>query len=906
MLEIAIFLLFAPQNTSKAMHTQFNFSYRSILLCSLLIVLILNSAQSNGQVLSGHLSDEQNNPVPYATIFIEETKEGTTSNIDGDFHFQLSKGTYNLTIRSMGFYQINKTVNLETDSLYLPLKLETQAFELKEVKVFPGKEDPAYFIMRKAMAKAPYYRKKIKHYSADLYIKSNFSFSNIPNIFQNKIELDEGKKIKDYFKENVTYVIESQNKISFDYPNTYDQKVISKKTSLIGFEEPPVIGLITTSIYEERPFQAISPLSSMALKHYDFQYEGYITVGNFDVFKIKVTPKRNSDELLEGLIYIVDKLWCVYNIDFKSSFEFFEFRIKQQFQNLGNQNWLPVSYNIDGKVAMLGLRGTFYYGASVKYDSIVDNYQAQIQQDLNAEDEFISQKSQKEKSQKEITLTKEVNKIRGKEELTDNDVKKVSRLNRKILKQQYKDSTIVEPSRNTYKINDANDSIITNVEWDTLRAIPLTKAELESYQMADSLIAMETTDKDSLSTEERKAKRKSVWSKITFGDYNLYKDSVIRLGYDGLISTENFDFNAVDGYKYKQKFRLRLNPDSAKYINISPEIGYAFNREAMFGLVNVNLQNSITYGNRFNFEMGKISRDFKDPLIGITPALNAISTWFFAENYMKLHETKFIHIDMAQDLKTGFTVTANVNYDHFYPLENNASFFLTDNKEFSSNIPLGRNADSPALQEQKSFSYSLGLNYRKRQRKPWLEDSPFLFIDDFYSFGLSFKQGVSGIFNSDADYSLIDFNVQQQANLSPSLGIDWHLNTGYFINNEQMHFSQYKHFGTAEIPVAMTAFTNTFQLINDYEFSTNKSYLNFGSDIRSEYILLRYISFLNKRTWSESLHFNYLTTPALENYWEAGYSLNSLFFVGNIGVFAGFKGTDFESISVKISISAFN
>ena len=177
----------------------------------------------------------------------------------------------------MGYHQQHRTVDLNTDSLFLPITLRTQAFEIKEVKVFPGKEDPAYFIMRKAMAKAPYYRKKIKHYNADLYIKSNFAFSNISNLYQNKIELDDGKKLKDYFKENVTYVIESQNKITYDYPNTYDQKVISKKTSLVGFDEPPVMGLITTSIYEERPFQTISPLSSMALKHYNFQYEGYIS-----------------------------------------------------------------------------------------------------------------------------------------------------------------------------------------------------------------------------------------------------------------------------------------------------------------------------------------------------------------------------------------------------------------------------------------------------------------------------------------------------------------------------------------------------------------------------------------------------------------------------------------------------
>lgn len=888
------------------MSTILNFknSREGIYKLLLVFICVVGPFLSQAQFLSGQITDAQNQPVPYATIFVLETKEGTTSNIDGNFQLQLPQGNYSLTIRSMGYYQVNKSVVLSTDSLFLPITMQMQAFEIKEVKVFPGKEDPAYFIMRKAMAKAPYYRKKIKHYNADLYIKSNFAFSNIPSLYQNKIELEDGKKLKDYFKENVTYVIESQNKITFDYPNTYDQKVISKKTSLVGFDEPPVMGLITTSIYEERPFQAISPLSSMALKHYNFQYEGYITVDNFDVFKIKVSPKRKSDELLEGYIYIVDKLWCVYNMDVKSSFEFFKLRIKQQFQNLGAGNWLPVSYNITGNVSMLGLRGTFYYGASVKYDSIVDNYQETIAQDIVNDEVKSTQEPQRELSEKEKTLTKEVEAIHKKEALSNSDVRKVSRLNRKILKEQYQDSSIVKQEFDTYNIKDEKDSLIT-IEWDTIRAIPLSPAEVKSYQMADSIVRLETADIDSLSAEDKANRKKNNWSKIAFGTSNLIKDSLFRVGYEGLFSTENFDFNTVDGYKYRQTIRLRYTFEKDAYFYMTSKIGYAFNRKALFWEVNPRLINVLNKNNRIGLHFGKMSYDFKGVDFGIMPPVNAISSWFFAENFMKLYETGFVRFDFSQKFKKNFTVFGNVSYDHFYPLENNVTYLLSDNKDFSPNVPKGYESNDPALVEQKSFSYLVGMNYRKRQRKPWLDESPFLFIDDFYYVGLNFRQGISDVFNSTSDYSQIDFSWHQQANISPSAGIDWRLNAGYFFNADQIHFSQFKHLRTSEIPVTMKSFTNTFQNINDYEFSTNERYINLSADYRTEYILLRYISFLNKKTWSESLHLNYLTTPVLENYWEVGYSLNSLFFVGNIGVFTGFKGSKFESVSVKFSISPF-
>ncbi|MEN8115901.1 MAG: DUF5686 and carboxypeptidase regulatory-like domain-containing protein [Bacteroidota bacterium] len=885
-------------------------NYQPVILTKLFflisfVLLALFPSLSYAQVISGKITNDQNEPVPYATIFIAETKAGTTSNTDGDFNIRLPKGDYHLTIRSMGYLQVNMEVNLSADSLFLPVAMKTQKFQIKEVKVFPGKEDPAYFIMRKAMAKAAWYRSKIKHYSADLYIKSNFAFTNIPKLYQNKIEIDDGKKLKDYFKENVTYVIESKNKITFDYPKTYDQKVISKKSSLVGFDEPPVMGLITTSFYEERPNEVISPLSSLALKHYKFRYEGFISVGESDVFKIKVTPKRKSDELVDGYIYIVDRLWCIYNLDFSSSFEFFDYRIKQQFENLGNENWLPVSHNIDGKFGMLGLRGNFYYSASVKYDSIVDNYSSGVIPELISENEQKETIVPREKGEKEKALKKQLEQITTKEELSDADVRKVARLNRKILKEQYKDSTITSTSYNNYKIDDKKDSLHTNVEWDTLRAIPLTPAEIESYRLADSLIALDEMETDTI-TGNKKKKGKSTFSKIAFGHYDLCKDSLIRLSYDGLLSTENFDFNAVDGYKYKQKLQWRYNPDSAKYIFINPELGYAFNRKAWFGSLYGQFVNLVTDGNRISFTLGKISRDFKHPLIGIQPALNSISSWFFAKNYMKLYEDEFIRLNLSQRIKKNFTLSANLNYNHFHPLTNNISYSLSDNKEYSPNVPAGLNENSPALQQQKSFSYTFGLNYRKRIYKPWLEESEFLFMSDFYSLNLWFRQGIKDVFSSTSDFSQIDFRFQQQANISPSTGIDWRVNAGYFFKSDQMHFSQYKHFKTAEIPVLMSSFTHTLQLVNDYQFSTNKSYLNIGAELRTEYLLLRYLSFINKRTWSESIHFNYLTTPDLKNYWETGYSLNNLFFIGNAGIFAGFKGNKFESFAVKFSISAFD
>ncbi len=866
-----------------------------LILFTLVIQDILQA-----QIVTGKIIGDKNEPIPYATIFVAETREGTISNADGYYNLLLEKGTYHFTVRSMGYIQDIREVKVTSDSMNLNIQLKKQTFEIKEVKVFPGKEDPAWMIMRKAIAKAPYYRQKIRHYEADMYIKANFFFSSIPKVYQNKIEI-EGRKLKELVKENVTYVIESQNKITFTYPNKYEQKVISKKTSLAGLDEPPVMELMASSFYEERPNNIISPLSSLALKHYKFRYEGYITVGDRDVFKIKVTPNRKSDELVEGYIYIVDQLWCIYNLDFNGQFEFFNYRIKQQFENMGNDVWLPVSDNITGNISMLGLKGQVYYGVALKYKVIEEN---NFGTKLPEPEKPAAQKT-RTPGEKEQKLRAEVEAMQQKKELNNREVKKVARMNRQILKEQYKDTILNDVFRTNYKVEEIKDTLKNDYQfWDTIRAIPLTPAEMASYAMNDSLMLMKLAETDT-TAKVKTEKKKTLFPKLVFGDWNLSKNSTVRLGYDGLLSTKNFDFNSVDGYKYKQRFELGFKTDSGGSFLMVPEIGYAINRKAFFGSVNTTLRNVFWKKGTVQVGFGKESRDFKTTPPGIQPILNAASSWFFAQNYMRLYETSFARLGASHSLNNRITLSASADYNHFMPLENSAEYLFSENMEFKPNQPAGFDANSPELAEQKSFSYSAGINYYKRQRRPWIDESPFIFIKDYYNLSLQYHQGVKNVFSSVSDFSYIDFSYRQQANISPSAGIDLYANAGYFFRNKQMHFSQFHHFKTYEIPLLLNFYTHAFQLVNDYELSTNQSYLNLGGEIRTEYVLLRYLPFINTNTWSESLMLNYIATPDIHSYWEAGYSLNSIFFLGNLGVFTGFTGTKFESVMIKLTISGY-
>lgn len=51
------------------------------------------------------------------------------------------------------------------------LVLLERTYELSEVRVTNGGEDPAYSIMRHVIANAPYYRTQVKSYTAGTYLK---------------------------------------------------------------------------------------------------------------------------------------------------------------------------------------------------------------------------------------------------------------------------------------------------------------------------------------------------------------------------------------------------------------------------------------------------------------------------------------------------------------------------------------------------------------------------------------------------------------------------------------------------------------------------------------------------------------------------------------------------------------
>ena len=81
----------------------------------LYFILALVSIETGAQIqISGEVKDAAGQPIPFATIYLDETFEGGASDMEGRFRFQTTaKGTVTLVSSAVGFETKKQTITLE-------------------------------------------------------------------------------------------------------------------------------------------------------------------------------------------------------------------------------------------------------------------------------------------------------------------------------------------------------------------------------------------------------------------------------------------------------------------------------------------------------------------------------------------------------------------------------------------------------------------------------------------------------------------------------------------------------------------------------------------------------------------------------------------------------------------------
>ena len=777
--------------------------------------------------LSGRVSDESGNPVPFTSVYLKNTSRGTSANSEGNYQLKLPAGKYELVFKAIGFKQSSQEVVLNSAQA-LNVMLASEVYELKDVVIRSDGEDPAYAIMRKVIRKRKTYLKEVDSYTTDVYIKGMQKLLAAPKKFLGKDVAKIGKDMGlDSNRQGIIYLSESESKLSFMQPDRFREEMVSSKVSgsnrAFSFNRATDVKVNFYENYQDweglsnRPI--ISPLADNALFYYRYRYVGSAIENGQSVNKIQIIPRRDTDPVFRGYIYILEDSWRVHSLDVfltkEANINFVDtLKIHQQFIPVDNQVWMPSTVRFDFTGGLLGFRFGGYFMAVYK------NYD-------------LAPALKREDFSEVLRITREVNK---------------------------RDSAY----------------------WAQARPIPLTAEEKGDYQKKDTLAArLESRPYlDSLDKVSNKFKPLSFLIGSGYNPSNRFKKEFYHFN---SIASSLF-YNTVEGFgvNYGASYRKQVDSLSNKYVSFSGNLRYGFSSRDLYGSLSGSLPVEKT---NVGFSLGSDVLDLNN--LGTLPVLgNSINSLFYERNFMKLYEKKFVRFWASRRISGGLVASLTTEWARRKSLSNTSDYTFIDeeDREFSSNNPFVPASDEPLFPDNNSLRVGLRATYEFSKEYATYPSGRVYQPSKYPRLGLSYTGSFRNIFGSDTRFDLLSFDISKE---DIKLGLygnsSFFVGAGKFLNNEQLYYPDYKHFvGTQSL--GYTPKINSFLFLEYYQFSTADKYFEGHFEHNFSGFITNKIPLIRKLKLQEIAGVNYLTTPALKNHSEVYFGLQYLTFRGSYGI----------------------
>lgn len=872
---------------------------------SLIFFLILiNSIFVIGQGIKGRITDPAGEAISFANIYVPDLKKGTTSNIDGYFELKLPEGELKVQFTYLGYATQSHLLNISSDFKIVNIVLYPQNLHIKEVKILASGEDPAYYVMRRAIALAPYYMNQVSEYTSKVYLKGSGIINKVPRIMKKKLK-------KEGIEEKKPFVMESLSEIHFELPDKLDQKVISIRSSGDDNNTYPM-EMITNNLYQASQYGVISPFDKNAFQTYRFKLEGVFEDQGRTINKIEVIPKRKGKDVFWGYIYIAEDFWNIHSADLHLRLPMTDASMHQVYAPVDENAWMPVSLDFDIKFKGFGFDVSYTYVASVndykikmnpKLDhSMLINMQAIQDEERILYEQIEIDSTQKKKTNREVKQKKKMEDLYAKDELSNREMQKLQ----KLVQKEAQRSLPPEPLEILERVKFEEKNIVNDsAYWEEMRPIPLSTEEKESFTEKDSLVGkMNPVEyRDSI----RNAQRKFKFKHLLFGKTYLYKEDSAkyssRFRIPGLLDLSSWSYNTVDGLRYDMRFSYNRSDTSGHRFSADLLLGYAFSR------VNLDAGLALSYTfNPFNRSMISLGggHSTKDYGSGMPVFINTIYTLFIEENHKKYYQKDYISLLHSRELLNGFWFKGGIEYMKRYPLQNHTTFTFIDwkDKAFTPNTPEHPDMDTSLVEAHTATIFSVNLKYTPRQRYYMRKTGKFPAGSKYPTFKLNYSKGLSGLGSADFDFIEIGVNHSISTGLNDRL---WYaVNGGGFITNQRLYFADYKQFKSNPVLLMSTKNKrNTYRLLPYYNYATNKGFIEGFVFWENDRFLLKRLPLVNRTLITEGLMFNYLSTSDLKNYFELGYGVYNIFLFLNVEAVVGFENGKYWMTGFKISANIF-
>jgi hypothetical protein len=787
-------------------------------------ILFLSEAFSQQYLLSGKITDSQGKPVPFTSIYLKNTTQGTSANDRGLYQFKLNPGTYDVVYRFVGYKEKVQHLTIEKNDLQHDVVLDKEIYQLKEVSVNANGEDPAYAIIRKAIRKRKQYLTELKAYSCDVYIKGVQKLISAPKKIlgrdvQKILQLDSNRK-------GIIYLSESESHFNYEEPGKVKEVMVSSKiagrNNAFSFNRASDLqlsfyqNLIELNGLTNRGF--ISPIADNALFYYRYKLLGTDIINGQTVDKIQVIPRRQFDPVFRGNIYIVDGQWRIYSVDLHltkdSQINFVDtLNLSQQYIPVSKNIWQPafVQFGFKGKV--LGFQ--------------FDGYFIGIYRNYNTDPKF----PKKFFDGEIMKITKEVNK---------------------------KDS----------------------IYWNQNRPVPLTSEEKYNYKFRDDTAGRKQS-KQYLDSMERANNHFKLFPFLIAGYTKNDRFNHTSLSFPAVY--KQIHYNTVEGFAVNLKATYTKSDEYRRAFSVTPNIRYGFANK----LLSVNAEGSYRYdpidqGTIF----GKIGTDVLDlNNLGTQSLLiNSLGTILYNQNYLKLYRSEAAMFGTQREVTNGILLRGELEYANHKQLYNTTLLNkINQDNDLTSNNPLNPAAETALFPEYQSLTFRAGALLTFDQQYTTRPDGRFYEPSKYPQIRLNYRKAF-GILGSDENYDFGAINVFQNHIRTGLFGYSsFSVSAGKFFNTKEIFYPDYKHFrGNQSLTFNPTI--GSFHFLDFYPYSTNKQYLEGHFEQNFSGFLLNKVPFLRQFKLEEIAGANYLTQPLKHNYTELYVGLQRFIFRVDYGV----------------------
>jgi hypothetical protein len=860
-------------------------------------ILFLSTIWCKGGGIKGTIKAEDGTSLQYATIYVRQIATGVVSDINGNFEVALKPGWYDVQWQYLGYESVVRKIEVKDEWIVIDIVMKTHTVVLQSVTVRADQEDPAYAIMRRAIAKAKYHTQQLDSYTARVYIKGKGQLKDYPWIAKKAME-------KEGITKDRLFIQESVSDIKYTRPNKFEEKVIAVYTTGKNESRASPNAYVFGSFYESEIAETISPLSPKSFSYYRFEYQGTFKDRGFDISKIKVTPRSRGDNVVEGTLNIVEDWWSIHSLDFNVTKLGITANVKQIYNPIEEKVWLPVSqtFKVTGKIFGFEFEGS--YQATMKDYKITLN--PALPPDIVVVDEKTEKKSEKKEPEpvkkKEVKTKKTAEKLAKGEQVTDKELRQLVKDYEKEEKKGSKEPDVIsETSFSVDSLAYKKDSIF----WSDVRPTPLSKEEVRGYKKEDSLAEADRKKNEGDTLRHSGKKNKSgfqPWDILTGDNYQLTKTSSFR------IHTPYGGFNTVEGVNviYRTSLYKRwvvkdsTGKTSKNYrLEISPVLRYSFARDKLTGFLRTEFR---AKNYRIWAEGGRYIQQF-NAIEPIHSFVNTFTTLLEGKNYMKLYERDFIDLNYRQRFNDKYTLRSYWTLARRYELFNNTSYtlFNSNREKYTPNAPANIEVPSTSFQPNNAFIGSVALDARPWQKYRIRNGNRQRVNNSTPVFTLEYRKGFPDIFNSAVRFDQAEVTVRKQIKLGIRGTLELTARGGTFFNNTRMYFMDYKHFMGNRTPFITGDPNSTFRLLDYYRYSTSDDYLEGHAHYHFRKFLLTYLPRARMLGLSENVFVNHLTTRNIQ-YSEVGYSIDGILRIFRVEGAMGFQDLKFNDANFGFRI----